>query len=281
MASSTILPPAENPSPPPGEISDLSRICYIGDLDVNDVNVNFRNGLESFEQTGHSLRELWPVFLSAVQSARPEIIKLLLSRGLAVNEMYIRQAIETRSKEVFQAFFDSGWDVNTVWDNFHPPILACFVDDLDFTQWLLDRGANPDARCYLDLTPLSFAVRRAQPSLIIILLDRGSVEKGQLVHHAVERTEDAIEVLQILVSRGASINKIQYSEHLDSWNHEHFKGLGTPLHRAVELRKVDVTQYLLQIGADRNIQDTKGRTPLDIAMHMRDADLIRLFESSY
>lgn len=133
----------------------------------------------------------------------------------------------------------------------------------------------------MDLTPLSFAVRRAQPSIINFLLDRGSIEKGQLVHHAVERTEDAIEVLQILVSRGASINKIQYSEHLNSWNHEHFKGLGTPLHRAVELRKVDVAQYLLQIGADRNIQDCKGRTPLDIARLLGDADLIRLLESSH
>ncbi|KAF1843450.1 ankyrin [Cucurbitaria berberidis CBS 394.84] len=281
MAATTIHPPADNPGPPPEEISYLSRICYIGDLDVNVVNETFRNGLEAFEQKGHSLLELWPVLLSAVQSARPKIIKLLLSRGLVMNEMYIRQAIETRSKQVFQAFLESGWDVNTLWDNFHPPILACFVDDLDFTQWLLDRGANPDAGCYLDLTSLSFAVRRAQPSLIKLLLDRGSIEKGQLVHHAVERSEDAIEVLQMLVSRGASINKIQYSEHLDTWNHEHFKGLGTPLHRAVELRKVDVAQYLLQLGADQNIKDTKGRTPKDIARDIGDADLIRLFESSY
>ncbi|KAH7346033.1 ankyrin repeat-containing domain protein [Pyrenochaeta sp. MPI-SDFR-AT-0127] len=280
MASTTLHPPTDCPGPPLEEISDLSRLCYTGDIDVNDVNVTFRNRLEEFEQKGHSLHKLWPVLLSAVQSARPEIIKLLLSRGLVMNEMYIRQAIETKSKKVFQAILESGWDVNMIWDNFHPPVLACFVDDLEFTQWLLDRGANPDTGCYLDLTPLSFAVRRAQPSLIKILLDRGSIDKGQLVHHAVERSEDVIEVLQMLVSRGALINKIQYSEHLDSWNHEHFKGLGTPLHRAIELRKLDVAQYLLHIGADRGMKDTKGRTPLDIARHIGNADLIRLLESS-
>jgi len=157
----------------------------------------------------------------------------------------------------------------------------CFVEDLDFTQWLLDRGANPNVRCYLDLTPLSFAIRRAQLSTIKILLDQGSIDKGQLVHHAIERSQDSIEVLQMLVSKGASVNVIQYSEHLDSWNHEHFKGLGTPLHRAVELGKSDVTQYLLQIGADRTIKDTKGRTPLDIATDMGDADLIRLLHLSF
>lgn len=41
-----------------------------------------------------------------------------------MNEMYIRQAIETRSKEVFEAFIESGWDVNETWDNLHPPVLA-------------------------------------------------------------------------------------------------------------------------------------------------------------
>lgn len=123
MASTVTLPPANN-TPPPEEISNLAQICYFGDLDVNDVNETFRNALEAFKQKGHPLCELWPVLLSAVQSARPEIIKLLLSEGLVMNEMYIRQAIETRSKEVFQAFIESGWDVNMIWDNLHPPVLA-------------------------------------------------------------------------------------------------------------------------------------------------------------
>jgi ankyrin repeat protein len=128
--------------------------------------------------------------------------------------------------------------------NIQANVLSCFV------QWFLDQGADPDARCYLDLTALSFAVRRADRSAITLLFDRGSVEKGQLVHHAVKRDQDPISNLQLLVSRGASLDKIQYSGHFDSWNHEHFKGLDTPLHRAVELRKVDVVQYLLQMGAD-------------------------------
>jgi ankyrin repeat protein len=128
--------------------------------------------------------------------------------------------------------------------NIQANVLSCFV------QCFLDQGADPDARCYLDLTTLSFAVRRAERSAITLLLDRGNVEKGQLVYHAVERDQDSISILQLLVSRGASLDKIQYSEHFDSSNHEHFEGLGTPLHRAVELQKVDVVQYLLQMGAD-------------------------------
>ena len=111
--STPTLPPATNINPPPVEITKLAQICCIGDLDVDTVNESFHSNLASFEQKGHRLLELWPVLFSAVRCARPEIIKLLLlCRGLAMNQMYIKLAIKTRSKEVFQAFIDSGWDVN-------------------------------------------------------------------------------------------------------------------------------------------------------------------------
>jgi ankyrin repeat protein len=42
-------------------------------------------------------------------------------------------------------------------------------------MWLLDRGADLNTRCYLDLTPLSFAVRYAHPSTINTLLNMGDI----------------------------------------------------------------------------------------------------------
>jgi ankyrin repeat protein len=153
-----------------------------------------------------------------------------------------------------------------------------FVHDDDMAMWFLGHGAEPDARCYLDLTPLSLAVRYASVSTFQVLLNRGSADKGQLVHHAVEREVDTIEVLDILVDKGAPLDELQYERDLPSWNHEFFKGLGTPLHRATELGKIDVARYLLQNHANRNARDSNGCTPLDIAYRKGFQDLIQLLK---
>lgn len=40
-----------------------------------------------------------------------------------------------------------------------------------------------------------------------------------------------------------------------------FMGLGTPLHKAYELGKLDVVRYLISQGASQTIKDAKGRVP--------------------
>lgn len=131
----------------------------------------------------------------------------------------------------------------------------------------------------MDLTPLPVAIRSAKIPVISLLLDSSSVDKGQLVHQTVERSERGVELLQMSVARCASINETQYSEHRQSWDHEHLKCLRTPLYRALELGKGDVVRYLLRMGADRCVRDTKGRTPLDVAGEVGDAELVFLLES--
>jgi ankyrin repeat protein len=54
------------------------------------------------------------------------------------------------------------------------------------TIWLLDRGADPNARCDIDYTPLSYAVKYADlPTINFLLRHGGDVRKGQLVHNAI------------------------------------------------------------------------------------------------
>jgi ankyrin repeat protein len=158
-------------------------------------------------------------------------------------------------------------------------VCRSFVDDPELTQWFLDRGADLNARCYLDITPLSLAVRDAEPSFVHTLLNRGDIRRGQLVHYAVERSQNTVEVLDMLISKGASFDEVQYHNDQESWDHEHFKGLGTPLFRAAELGKLHVVEYLLGKGSDKAKRNTKDQTPLDIAMKLEHTDVVTLLES--
>ncbi len=74
------------------------------------------------------------------------------------------------------------------------------VDDWELTNWFLDRGADPNAGCYLDYTPMSCAVKNAPMKTVKLLFERGGdIKKGQLIHHAVERrSQDVIEMLDLL-----------------------------------------------------------------------------------
>ena len=146
------------------------------------------------------------------------------------------------------------------------------------TTWLLDHGADPNRQCVIDLTPLSLAVESAPVSVIRLMLSRGGdAQRGQLLHHAIERPSDTIEVLRLLVEQGAPINSTVYEDY-PSWALFHFMGLGTALHKAAELGNVDAVRYLIGEGADRSIKDTNGRTAIELAQMLNQRQVIEALE---
>lgn len=148
------------------------------------------------------------------------------------------------------------------------------------TVWLLDHGADPNRRCVIDLTPLSLAVESGPISVIYLMLDYGGdIRIGQLLHHAIERQSDTIEVLKILIEKGAPINSTVYDDHA-SWALFHFMGLGTALHKAAEMGKVDVVRYLISEGANCDIKDANGRIAMDCAQISNNRQVIEVLEKA-
>lgn len=96
----------------------------------------------------------------------------------------------------------------------------------------------------------------------------GDVHRGQLLHHAVLRKgpePEVVELITLLLSKGALINEIQYSNHAPSWALHSPFGMGTPLHYAVQQNRLAVVSCLLKNGADPTITNSKGRTVLEVA----------------
>jgi ankyrin repeat protein len=79
------------------------------------------------------------------------------------------------------------------------------------TTWLLGRGADPNARCDIDYTPLSYAVKYADlPTINLLLRHGGDVRKGQLVVNAIYRESHTLKVVKDLIDRGAPLNSLMY-----------------------------------------------------------------------
>ncbi len=143
---------------------------------------------------------------------------------------------------------------------------------------LLDRGANIEARNARGATPLIAASGRGNLALITLLLKQGAQIEARdrdgntALHEA--SFQSHVDCVEALLAAGAPTTIRN--------------GLGfTPLHQAVRrfwetagesradrlARQAEVIDRLLQAGADPEIQDSGGRTPVGLAIESSNAGL--------
>ncbi|CAI7579169.1 unnamed protein product [Penicillium glandicola] len=261
----SITPPPIPPHAPIQTLQELEQFCIQGDLERFQSLLNSSSiGASSHES---NIVNLSGVMIQAIQLGRTCFVKELLRHEVPLFPLYIHEAIRTKTnaKDVLETILENGWDINRPMGLMDPPILSNALDNFEMANWLLDCGADPNRRCHIDFTPLSYAVEHASLPIISLLLSRGGdVAKGQVLHHAVARDSDEVEVLKLLIGRGAPINGIMYQDHEPSWNMNFFMG-ETPLHKAVFFRKIGVIHYLLGEGADPKIKDVRNRTAIQCA----------------
>ncbi|KAB8276242.1 ankyrin repeat-containing domain protein [Aspergillus minisclerotigenes] len=246
-----VLPPPDYPPINPSEhpqiptrtphatLEILQALCIRGDVQT------FREILDSPLSSSERIDicDFYGTMIQVIKRNDAQFIRELLNRGLPMDPRYALEAIKVQGKDALEAFLEYSYAVT----------------DEEMTAWLLDPGA--------DLTSLSLAVESAPITVIHLMLSRGgNVQRGQLLHHAIERRSDTIEVLGLLIEKGALINSAMYEDY-PSWALFHFMGLGTPLHKAAELGKMDVIRYLTSKGASQSIKDANSRTAIECA-HM-------------
>ncbi|KAM3421629.1 hypothetical protein BST61_g2015 [Cercospora zeina] len=117
----------------------------------------------------------------------------LLKHGVPVHCLALKAAVALPidlAKVYLDKLFALGWDVNTALSNTEPPVLSMALEDISLAHWLLGRGADPNAPCDIDLTPLSVAVRDASIPVIELLLQHAQhCHNGHLVFYATQRPD--------------------------------------------------------------------------------------------
>ncbi|KAK2809798.1 hypothetical protein FQN50_003438 [Emmonsiellopsis sp. PD_5] len=204
----------------------------------------------------------------ARENGHVDAVSYLLSCGAPISPATVSHCVLVKDYRFLSLYLDHGFDINTPMGWSTPPLLSRTFDDEELFNWMLDHGADPNARAeILDKTPLSVAVSIAPFPMIKKLFDvGGSIEHGQLLHFAIGRTEpDYMEILQFILDKGPPLNRIMYENCPGSYAMMDAMGIGTPLHSAVHNGKLEAVDFLLAHGADPTVRDPRGLTPLDWA----------------
>lgn len=179
---------------------------------------------------------------------------------------------------------------------------------VEAVQLLLEHGANPNAREVGDNTyPLHWAAAHGQLETVRVLLDAGTdvhgfgdVHEMDVIGWAsvfrapgdeaspLDETRQAI--LSLLLERGArhhivsamfvgdpDLIRTVVEENPDALDRRmsRFEHGLTPLHVAIDRRRYDLLDLLIELGADLEAVDGRGHTALEMAMLRGDRDAMR------
>lgn len=152
-------------------------------------------------------------------------------------------------------------------------------------QWLIEAGADINARNHLDEPVLSIAIARGSLDVVYLLLTcNADTRHGDLLHCAAQREDqnEGAELVHILVGRGADTNAHRYNNAVALRWRGMFT-LQTPLHIACHKRNLPVAKALLDHGADPRCKMLKAGelvepSPLNKAIEINDHGLVNLMQ---
>lgn len=117
------------------------------------------------------------------------------------------------------------------------------------------------------------------PTVYLLLRCCSDIRKGQLVHHAIYREFNTLQVVKAIIDWGAPLNSLISQDDQASQDMFPFM-VETPLHNAVALKKGDVIHYLISRGADVNIKNSKGQTVMQCVDEHTRKEIIQEIQNS-
>jgi serine/threonine-protein phosphatase 6 regulatory ankyrin repeat subunit B len=226
----------------------------------------------------NKLRTPLHLLLSKSYKVEIDFARLLLEKCAELNaqdenyETPLHLASKVGKRDVAQILIDRGAEVNAANNWGETPLHKAIQGSkyggdnyLDVVQFLLKRGADAYAQDNNGTTPLHLASEYRSLEFVRTLLNHGAKvnaenSRGETSLHRLLKGQKFVDsecprvaLAQLLLERGANVNTRD-------------KDQITPLHLASDNRSFDVTQLLVDFGADINAKNAQGQTPFSQLM---------------
>jgi len=221
-------------------------------------------------------------------------------------------AVERRDLDAMRALLDA--DPSLARERHHSGSTALheLVANPDAVRLLLEAGAEPNVRDVGDnATPLHFAAAGGHLESVRLLLDAGADvhgdgdlhESGVIGCAVSDGVDPPRDVVALLIERGARhhifsaiglgdpdlVHEI-IEENPDALTRRRsrFEQRQTPLHFALaspdglrnKAARYDIAELLIELGADVEAEDDRGRTPMAVAMLHGDVQAMRILQAA-
>jgi len=136
---------------------------------------------------------------------------------------------------------------------------------LDVVKFLLEHGADPDAKNNNDSSPLDQAAYYGSAKGAQLMLEHGAniharTREGQTpLHQVVTGLDDTIDALDMFLDTMRCL--LAHGADVDALDHDH----ATPLHVTSYCGCVEGARILLEHGANVHLEDKAGETPSQVA----------------
>lgn len=208
----------------------------------------------------NGVRPLW----MACESRSLPVVKALVEAGAnlkAVNDDHktiLWPAVNYDDMTTVKYLIEKGADPKALQENGKTLLWA--AETKQMAQFLIDAGVDPKRKDTTGDTALHLACRHSLLDMVELLLDKGlDIEaKGHWdmrpLHCAASTiTGDPRPVVYLLLRRGADIDSRGFQGH-------------TALHECALYNREEMADLLLSRGAQPDLKDDEGRTPIDTAM---------------
>lgn len=241
----------------------------------------------------------WTPLMSAVYGGELNTVRYLIDVGADINaksrlcSTSLHFAADSGELDIVKCLVFKGANVNAKNIDCRTPLhFAADNGNLSVIKYLIRKGADINAEDEYANIPLYFAIRNRKLEIVKYLVDKTDINNkynDTLLHLAVCSGE--LDVAKYLVSRGVDINaKSKFLPlHLSSLRGLNIVGYfvkkvasaeggyyETPLHYAVFHGNLEITEYLIEKGADVNARNRNSDTPLHLAAMNGNVDIAKI-----